>query len=109
MDDPPEDAEGAQSSTKCRCTVWKVPSRNASQETNRSTDSDFVDARSKNPKAAAIKSSKPISRTATKPVPTTVAKVRPSPPPPPIPPHILSYDNDFVSAFLSFFCVPSVT
>ena len=104
MDDPPEDAEGAQSSTKRRCTVRKVPSRNASQETNRSTDSDFVDARSKNPKAAAIKSSKPISRTATKPVPTTAAEVRP-----PSSPHILSYDNDFVSAFLSFFCVPSVT
>ena len=106
MDDPPEDAEGAQSSTKRRCTVRKVPSRNASQETNRSTDSDFVVAHSKNPKAAAIKSSKPISRTATKPVPTTAAEVRPPLLPPP---HILSYDNDFVSAFLSFFCVPSVT
>ena len=104
MDDPPEDAEGVQSSTKRRCTVWKVPSRNASQETNRSTDSDFVDARSKNPKAAAIKSSKPISRTATKPVPTTTAEVRP-----PSSPHILSYDNDFVSSFLSFFCIPLVT
>ena len=105
MDDPPEDAEGAQSSTKRRCIVRKVPSRNASQETNRSTDSDFVDARSKNPKAAAIKSSNPISRTATKHVPTIAAEVRAPPPPP----HILSYDNDFVSAFLSFFCVPSVT
>ena len=92
MDDPLEDAEGAQSSKRRRCTLRKAPSRNASQETNRSTDSDFVDARSKTRKAAAIKSTKPVARaatkpvarTATKPVPTAAAEVRP-----PSPPHFL--------------------
>ena len=84
MDDPLEDAEGAQSSTRRRCTLRKAPSRNASQETNRSTDSDFVDARSKTRKAAAIKSTKPVARTASKPVPTADAEVRP-----PSPPHFL--------------------
>lgn len=103
MDDPLEDAEGAQSSTRRRCTLRKAPSRNASQETNRSTDSDFVDARSKTRKAAAIKSTKPVARTATKPVPTVAAEVRP-----PSPPHFLLMILIFVSAFcfLVFFVCP---
>ena len=111
MDDPLEDAEGAQSSTRRRCTLQKAPSRNASQETNRSTDSDFVDARSKTRKAAAIKSTKPVARaatkpvarTATKPVPTVAAEVHP-----PSPPHFLLMILIFVSAFcfLVFFVCP---
>jgi len=100
MDDPLEDAEGAQSSTRRRCTLRKAPSRNASQETNRSTDSDFVDARSKTRKAAAIKSTKPVARTATKPVPTAAAEVRP-----PLSPTFSSHDIDFVSAFFLVFSV----
>ena len=110
MDDPLEDAEGAQSSKRRRCTLRKAPSRNASQETNRSTDSDFVDARSKTRKAAAIKSTKPVARaatkpvarTATKPVPTVAAEVRP-----PSPPHFFfSWYWFCLSIFFSFFCVP---
>jgi len=111
MDDPLEDAEGAQSSTRRRCTLRKAPSRNASQETNRSTYSDFVDARSKTRKAAAIKSTKPVARaatkpvarTATKPVPTVAAEVRP-----PLSPTFSSHDIDFCLSilFFSFFCVP---
>ena len=108
MDDPLEDAEGAQSSKRRRCTLRKAPSRNASQETNRSTDSDFVDARSKTRKAAAIKSTKPVARaatkpvarTATKPVPTAAAEVRP-----PLPHIFSSHDIDFVSAFFLVFSV----
>jgi len=114
MDDPLEDAEGAQSSTRRRCTLRKAPSRNASQETNRSTDSDFVDARSKTRKAAAIKSTKPVARaatkpvarTATKPVSTVAAEVRP-----PLSPTFSSHDIDFCLSicFLVFLCALSVT